>query len=102
MPPHLAPAPAYSDEESSLPPRHELSALENALIAQMHNGFSGLRAELGELRGELRHQARLQLGTFVLLWLLTVFTLAVVALKDGVDPRAAAEAVQIVSPAPAR
>lgn len=88
-----------ADEEASLSSRAELSALEHALLAQITPGISGLRADLQEIRGEIARSTRLHIGAFVLLWLLTVFTLAVVALKDGVDPRAAAEAVQIVSPA---
>lgn len=100
--PALLPAPPpLGDEEPSLPPntRNDLSGLEHALIVQMGTGFEGIRGELREIRGEITRSTRLHIGAFVLLWLLTVFSLAVVALKDGVDPRTAAEAVQIVTPA---
>lgn len=92
------------DDEASLhtrstSSRDDLSGLERALVSQMGQGLAGVREELRQIRSEIARSTRLHIGAFLLLWLLTVFSLAVLALKIGVDPRTAAEAVQIVSPA---
>ena len=76
---------------------HEgLTPLERALITRFEGAISGLTDEIKALRRQAPD--RTMLYVIGCLWCLSMFVLGILALDRGVDPRIAAEAVNLARP----